>query len=218
MAEINLQLLSILELAIFLTAVLMHIVRRNAHLVSIYVLQSLAVVCMLLLLGISEQSTSLLMVALITFFVKVVSAPAFFTKLIGKKQLGMSATTYISLPLTLGLILGLTVLVKTGIFAPIVSLFPHASQLIAFALSGILISLFLVINRRGVFSQIMGILSFENGLVAFSTLAGLEQTFAIEMGILFDILLWIVISSVLVTLVYSHFGSLDTQDMRKLKD
>lgn len=218
MLDLNIQLLSILQLAVFLTAVLMHVVRRNSRLIWVYAAQSCAVVAMLLTLGLSHSSISLISVALITFLVKVTAAPKFFSKFIDHKQLKISTNTYLNLPVTLAIILGLTILVKSSIFAPIIALFPQDSQLMAFALSGILISMFLVINRKGVFSQLIGILSFENGLVAFSTLAGLEQTLAIEIGILFNMLLWILISSIMVTFVYVHFGSLDASRMSRLKD
>lgn len=216
--DTNLQLLSIFQLTVFLCSVLMHILRKNSSLILIYLLQSLSVALMLLILGINQGSISLILVGMITALVKVIGAPIFFSRLINRQQLAISTTTYLNTPITLGFILGLTALVQSYIFAPIISLFPQFQQLMAFSLSGILISLFLVINRRGVFSQLIGILSFENGLVAFSTLAGIEQILAVEIGVLFNILLWIVISSVLITLIYSHFGSLNTTEMNKLKD
>lgn len=216
--ELNIQLLSIFEMAVFLTAVVMHVVRRNSTLITIYALQSLAVNAALVAMAVDKGATGLLLVAIASFSVKVLAAPVFFSKLLHKKELSMSSTTYLSLPITLGIILGLTILVRSTIFTPLISIFPGAIQLVTFSLAQMLISMFLIINRRGVFSQLIGILSFENGLVAFSILAGVEQTLVIELGILFDILLWIVISTVLVTLIYNHFGSLDTREMNSLKD
>lgn len=218
MSNIYLQLLSIFVLTIFLAGILMHIVKRSSSLILIYLLQSLAVTAMLFCLGLYQSSLSLIYVSILTFLVKIIGATLLFSKIIDKKKLSAPTTTYLNTPITLGIILGLTILVKSSIFAPIVSLFPSFSQLIAFSLSGILISLFLIINRRGVFSQLIGILSSENGLIAFASIAGIEQILTVEIGILFNILLWIVISSVLVTLIYRHFGSLNTTEMIKLKD
>lgn len=218
MMELNTNLLSFLEVIIFLTAVAMHLVRKNSLLLLTYAAQSLAVVGMLLAVGITHGSISLLVIALITFFVKVIFAPTFFSKFIDKKQLNISTSSYLNQPITLCIILAMTILVRSNIFTPVIALFSGNLQIVALTLTGILISLFLVINRKGVFAQLMGILSLENGIVAFSTLAGLEQMFAVEAGILFDILLWILISSIMVTLVYHHFGSLETTEMNELKD
>lgn len=212
------QVLSFSVLFVLLTSIFMHVVRRNSSLVSIYAVQSVAVVAMLIALGIKDQSSSLLIVGVITFLVKVVFAPIFFLKLINRKKLTVTATTYVSLPITLAIILGLIIFVKSSIFAPLVSLFPQYTNFFPFSLSAILISWLLVINRRGVFSQIIGILSFENGLVACGLLSGIEQTLTIELGVLFDILLWIVIASVLVTLVLRSFGSLNAAKMNALRD
>lgn len=217
MFNLETQLLSLFELTIFISVVLMHLVRRNSHLVMVYALQSFAVSGMLMLFGIKDGSSSLIIVALVTFIIKVVVGPVFFTKLINRKKLNITADTYLNFPLTLATVLGLTILAKSDIFTPVISLFPQDPRFVAFSIAGILISMFLIINRRGVFSQLTGILSFENNMVALAVLAGIEQTLAIEIGILVNILIWIVISGVLVTLVYTHFGSLDTKEMNRLK-
>ncbi len=217
MFELDKQLLSLLEIIVFISVVLMHLVRRNSHFVLIYTLQSVAVSGMLLLFGITEGSDSLVVVALITFLFKVMAGSGFFSELIRRKKLNVPASSYLNLPITLAIILGLTLLAQSSVFQPIISLFPNEHKFVAFSLAGILISLFLIINRRGVFSQLIGILSFENNLVALGLMTGIEQTLVIEIGILVNILLWIIISGVLVTLIYSHFGSLDTKEMSKLK-
>lgn len=206
------------EMAIFLAAISMHIARKNSTLILLYTFQSVAVSFMLLFVGLKEASLSLTVIAILTFLVKVIGTPKFFSRTIGKEQLNIVTSSYLSLPITLGIILALTILVKSSIFAPLVSIFPNTSQAIALALSGILSSFFLIINKRGVFPQLIGILSFENEMVAFGVLVGLEQALAIEIGILFDILLWIIIASVLVKFIYSHFGSLNTKGLNRLKD
>lgn len=218
MENINFTLLIIFELGIFLSTILMHLARRNSTLLVLYAFQSIIVALMILVVGLNTLSMSLGVIALLTFLVKVVAAPRFFTKYIGFKQLEISTTSYLNTPITLGIILGLTIFVKSSIFSPIISIFPETNQGITMALAGILTSLFLVINRRGIFPQLIGILSFENELVAFGILAGLEQTLVIEIGILFDLLLWIIIASVLVTFIYSHFGSVNSEQLNRLKD
>lgn len=220
MININLQLLSILVLAIFLSSILLHIARRNSTAMLIYVLQSLAVSLMLFLLGVggSHFSLSLILIAVLTFFIKCIGAPVFFSTLISKKQLSTSTTTYLNLPITLAIVLALTILVKSGIFTPIVFISSATPQLITFSLAGIFISLFLMINKRAVFSQLIGVLSFENLMVAFTILVGIEHTLVIEIGILFDLTLWIVISSVLIKMIYTHFGSLNTNAINNLRE
>jgi hydrogenase-4 membrane subunit HyfE len=211
-------ILIVLGMAVFIAAVFMHIARKNSSLISAYTFQSIAISLMLLFVGFNIGSMGLMITAAFTLLVKAIGAPRFLSRFIGKEQLNISTNSYLSLPITLVIILGLTILVKSYVFMPLVTILPGTSEGITLAISGIFVSLFLAINRRGVFPQLTGILSFENEMVAFGLLAGVEQSLVIEMGILFDILLWIIIASVLITLVFSHFGSLTTTEMNKLKD
>lgn len=219
MIHTNIQAFSVLVAIVFFSSIMLHIARRNSTSMLIYILQSFAVSSMLFLMGVYSQSISfsLIAIAVLTFLVKCICAPFLFSKFISKKQLAISTTTYVNVPITLAIILALTIFIKSGIFLPVVSL-SDTPQLLTFSLAGIFISLFLMINKRAVFSQLIGILSFENGMVAFTILSGVEHTLAIEIGILFDLALWIIISSVLVKMIYSHFGSLHTNVMNRLKE
>jgi hydrogenase-4 membrane subunit HyfE len=51
----------------------------------------------------------------------------------------------------------------------------------------------------------------------FAALAGLEQSPVLQLGIVFDITVWFVISTMFVSMIYRHFGSLDVTNMKKLK-
>jgi len=67
-------------------------------------------------------------------------------------------------------------------------------------------------------SQIIGILSFENSIVVFAVFANLEQSAALQLGIVFDIFIWIMIASVFISMLYKHFGTLNVSSMKNLKD
>ena len=73
-------------------------------------------------------------------------------------------------------------------------------------------------NRKGAISQITGILSLENSIVAFGIVAGLEQSLALQLGIVFDVFVWLIIAIAFVSVVYRKIGSLDVTNMRKLRD
>ncbi len=64
----------------------------------------------------------------------------------------------------------------------------------------------------------IGILSLENGIVCFATFAGLEQTPGLQLGVIFDIFVWVIIATVFISMIYRHFGSLDVSAMRTLKE
>jgi len=210
--------LQLLLQIVFLTAVFLHITKKNFGAVLAYSIQSLMIVLLLLNSFLETQNTSLLWIMFIVLVVKVILAPLFFIKLIRKNELIFSAATYLNTPLTLVVLAVLTAMAHSYKFAPLTGIIPVNTGLLSLAFSTMLLSLFLIINRKSALSQIIGILSLENSIVAFAIFAGLEQSFALQMGILFDISIWLIIATSFMAMVYRHFGSLDATLMKKLTD
>ncbi|MDP2642434.1 MAG: hypothetical protein Q8P62_01160 [Candidatus Peregrinibacteria bacterium] len=203
---------------IFLTIVFLHIAKKNFGAAIAYGIQSLAVVLILVNSFLETGTISLLFIILLEFIVKVLLAPIFFIRLIKKNKLKFSVSTYLNTPLTLIVIAVLTAIVHSQKLVPLTGIIMANQELLALALSAIFLSLFLIVNRRGALSQIAGVLSFENSIVAFSVFAGLEQSAALQVGIIFDIIIWLIIAIVFASMLYKHFGSLDVTSMRHLKD
>lgn len=64
----------------------------------------------------------------------------------------------------------------------------------------------------------VGVLSLENSIVLFAAVAGLESTAGPQIGILFDISVWVIIATVFASMMYTHFGSLNVSKMNSLKE
>ena len=112
----------------------------------------------------------------------------------------------------------LTAVAHSNIFLPLVTIIPANQELLAIALASLLISLFLIVNRKGALSQIIGVLSLENSIVAFVFFAGLEQSPTLQLGMMFDITVWIVIATVFISMINKHFGSINVTEMNYLKE
>ncbi|MEK7122406.1 MAG: hypothetical protein AAB855_00960 [Patescibacteria group bacterium] len=170
------QLLLVLESLIFLLAVFLHLSKKNKTLIVIYSLQSLALIALLVGIGIVEDAQGLLLAAGLTFVTKVVLAPIIFTRAIKHLDDRILTGSYLSTPLTLIVVLILLLLAYSDAFAPLAALSAHGSDIVHLAFAGIIVSLFLTINRKGIVHQIIGVLSMENGIVALASIIGLEQT------------------------------------------
>ncbi len=203
---------------IFIMAVYFHIAKKNFSVAVMYGVQSVAIVALLLASFLERGSLSLLLIALVTFVVKVVLAPVFFMRLVKQHQLKFTVSSYLSTPLTLVIVAAIAALTNSRIFAPVTRIMPANEAYLALALSAMLISIFLMINRKSALSQIVGILSLENSIVAFAIFSGLEQSPTLQLGIIFDIFVWLMIAVVFVSMIYRHFGSLDVTSMKHLKD
>lgn len=212
------QTIFIFEVVLFVTTILMHVVKRNSTIIIIYLCQSLALVGLLGIHAYQEQSIGSFIIALIVFVIKVLIAPRFFLRLINRSHQNLSSSTYINVPMTLGVIVGLIFFSQSDIFFSLNKLTGEMPALRMMLISAIFISLFLTINRKGVLSQIIGALSLENSIVAFGFFIGLQQPFNLELGILFDILIWVIISTVFVSMIYKQFDSYDVTRMRHLKE
>lgn len=216
MFENSSQLLFVLGSIVFISGVSLHLIKKNFLAVCLYIFQSLAIGALLLLSLFSNFSALLLLAVICTIVVKGIIAPFFFTKLIKKNQLQFSASTYLNTPLTLLSVALIVVAIRIIFLKALASFNEVNSDLLLLSLASIFVSVFVLINRKGALSQILGVLSLENSIVSFALFAGLEQSPALQFGITFDILVWVLVSSVFVTLIYKQFGTLDVTSMKKL--
>jgi len=218
MQENIIQILLFSEILVFLSVIFLQMVKESKKVVIVYAFQSAMVTLMLFVISYTEQSFTLFLSALAMLLVKSVASPKFFFRLIDDRKVNVSASAYLSTPLTLLVIMFIVILANSTVFLPLLTLSGENQQIVSIALSSILASLFLTINRRGALSQIIGILSLENSIVSFTALMGIKQELGLELGIIFDISVWMIIATVFTTMMYKHFGTLNITEIKHLKD
>ena len=196
----------------------MHLAKKNSTVVWLYVLQSAAVVFLLIASSLAELSLLLVVALIATIVIKLFVAPNFFLKLITRHQLVFSATTYLNTPLTLFCLAAIVAFIQSFLRTPLTIFTQIDTSLLIIAVSAIFSSFFLIVNRKGALSQMIGILSAENSIVAFAIFAGLEQSPSLQLGIMFDLLVWILIASIFASMIYKQFGTLDVSEMRHLTE
>jgi len=212
------QILFFLEALIFATVIFMHLSKKGSSVVFLYVVQSLVIAGLLFSSAWKNSSLMLMLVAFLVFAIKVVIAPHFFRKLIKKHQLKFASSTYLNGPLTLIILAVLTGFTYSHFFQPLTILSRDNVNALLLSVAMMLISILLVINRKGALSQMIGILSLENAIVSFAFLSGLEQMPGLQLGIIFDISIWLVISTVFAEMIYDKFGTLNVTKMEHLKE
>ncbi len=218
MSSLELSLLSFLGVGSFLTVALLHLSKKYTWTIALYVTQSLMITASLVLLAWEAQSTATFLSAVLSFAVKAIMAPLFFVRLIRQYHIKFTSASYLNKTLTLLILLGLTIFAYSPVFKEFVTFFGGEATLISVSLATLFSSLFLIINRKDAVSQIIAILSFENSIIFLISLLGVEQSFGLELGILFDLILWIVIANVMVAAMFKQFGSLDVSGMTRLKE
>jgi hydrogenase-4 component E len=88
---------------------------------------------------------------------------------------------------------------------------------LAIAIALFLIGFFMMVNRRKALTQVLGLLSMENGIF----LAGISLTYGvplvIELGIFFDVLVAVMVLGILVYRIGGTFDSMDVSKLRRLR-
>lgn len=171
-----------------------------------------------MLLGWSAQSWVLFTIVGATILIKVILAPWVLVRLIKKHEMTFTAPAYLGTPLMFGAMLILVLAVHSSL-APILSrIAPGVGSLFYLSISAFFVSLFLAVNRKGAFSQIIGILSAENAIVVCAALMNIHTELWLELGILADIFAWLLIGTTFVTVVSKHFGTTDISRMKELAE
>jgi hydrogenase-4 membrane subunit HyfE len=195
----------------------MNVVKKNTVLITLYLIQSVALIVLLASYAIHEITLGLYLVVLVIFVVKVIIAPMIFMKIIKQSKLNISASTYLNVPMTIGMLAGISIFAQSEVFSSFSFLLTSPLQPRLFLFGGLLISLFLIVNRKGVISEVVGMLSLENFIYSTSLFLGVKQLLYLELGILFDVLFWIIIARVLVNFIYKHYKSLEVTELSQLK-
>lgn len=93
------------------------------------------------------------------------------------------------------------------------------SRLVApVAFSSILIGLFLIIARRKALTQVLGFLTFENGIALFGAGMMLEHGAIIELGILLDVFVLVFVMGIAVFQISREFQHIDADRLNTLRD
>jgi len=210
--------LLMLQVVLLIIVIFFDLTRRNRQLVWLYALQSLAVAQVLLFLGWRDHSWVLFAIVGATLIIKCIVAPKVFFNLLKKHDLVFTSSAHVNTPVMLGLILLLVIVVNSSITPLFARVIPGEGEMLFLSISAFFVSLFFTINRRGAFSQVIGILSAENCLVVIAALMNIHVELWLELGILADIFAWILIGSTFISVVSKHFGTTDVSVMKELAE
>ncbi len=222
MLHVLLTLAPVIDIALFVVAVLMHAVKKTSLLLALYFFQSLIVCWLFVSLAFGTGNSSLYLVAAVTFCIKVLLVPYLLVRTLRQLKTPFASDTYLDTPLTFVVVVciaffALALFDKVQPGVSFTALIP-AAQLVPLHLAGILTTLFLAVNRREAFSQIIALLALENWIVLVAAHMGFHQELAIELTILFEVVLFALVAATFMAMVYRHLGSIDVSALTHLTD
>ena len=214
-------LIDIFAAAILVTAFLVVSSRSLVFYIRLFALQSffLGVVALLVVLGYGE--THILIAAVLTIAVKAIAIPVVLSRVIERIHVRKEVDFSINIPASLLLCGGMVILadsVAHSILDAQRADAPAVSRVLSVSIAMMLIGLFIMMTRKKAVTQIVGLLTMENGVF----LSGLSITYGmpliVEVGIFFDILVAVLILGVFIFRINRTFESISIDSLRSLRE
>lgn len=206
---------------ILLVATFGLIVRRGfSNWVHAYRYQTIVLAGIVALIALITDIWELYIVSTLTFGIKAIVIPKILFYVTKKldSPIKLEVNPYISMKLSV-IISALLVVMSYFIF---LQLNIESNEIIQVFLpvsfSLFFIGLFVITSRRKALNQMVGLLTIENGLFLFAVSLTHGFSLIIEIGLMADILLGVIISSILLFRMSKTFDSIDIKNLESLRD
>lgn len=191
--------------------------------IRIFAVQSFLLATIAGVIAYFNHASHIYVVAFLTLFLKAVLLPWLLEGLVERIGIRREIDPLINAPLSI-LIAGCLTLVgyivAASFYHPeetsVRAALGHNTLGVAIAL--FLIGFFTMLNRRKALSQVMGLLSLENGLFLAAISLTYGMPLIVELGIFFDVLVAVMVLGILVFRIREAFDSMDVSKLRKLRE
>jgi hydrogenase-4 component E len=156
--------------------------------------------------------------AALTLAVKVILVPILFERLVERMDIRKEIEPIVNVPLSVVIAGGLTLVgyvVAESFYRPEEPGLGHNA--LAVAISLFLIGFFTMINRRKALTQVLALLSLENGLFLAAISLTYGMPLIVELGVFFDVLVAAMVLGILVYRIRETFESMDVSRLRRLR-
>ncbi len=158
--------------------------------------------------------------AALTLAVKAVLVPWLLTRLVQRLEIRHEIEPIINVPLSVVISGGLTLVayvVGESFYHPGAGSGNLGRNTLAVAISLFLIGFLMMITRRKAVSQVLALLSLENGVFLAAICLTYGMPLIVEMGVFFDVLVAVMVLGILVFRIRETFDSMDVSKMRRLR-
>ena len=213
-ADFLLLLVAALSLAIVATSRLASCVRASAA-------QGVALALLPLALWgrvLDRHMVPVLLMSLGALVVKAVIIPILLSRAIREANVRREVEPFISLHLS---VLAAAALVGLSFWLATVLVLPRpapTSLLVPVAFATLLVGFLVLVSRKQAVTQVVGYLMLENGVFIFGQTLVDEIPFAVELGILLDLLVGVFVMGIAIHHISREFDHIDTELLSALKD
>jgi hydrogenase-4 component E len=185
--------------------------------IRLFALQSLLLAAIAGVVGCVYGAWHVLFVAVLTLVGKVIFLPWRLEQLVRQIRIDQEIHPFVNMPASMFVCGALTVLAYV-VARPITSLERLGSNTLAVAIALLLTGFFLMINRRKAITQVLALLTMENGvMLAAIALTTYGMPLVVEIGIFFDVVIAVMVLGILVFRIRETFASMDVSKLNELK-
>jgi hydrogenase-4 component E len=187
-----------------------------------FALQSFLLACIATTIAYYNNAPHIYAAAMLMLLVKVILLPIVFVRLVARIEIRQEIEPVVNTPISViitGLLTLLAYVIAESLHRPDEPMGPASlgHNTLAVAIALFLIGFFMMVNRRKALTQVLALLSLENGifLAAISLTYGMPMI--VELGIFFDVLVAGMVLAILVYRIRETFDSTDVSQLSHLK-
>ena len=216
-SEIGSQILTLLASLMLVLQLLLAVQSMLITNIRIFALQSLLLAAIAGVVGSVYHAWHVYVIAVLTIVGKVLFLPWRLERLVRQIKIEQEIHPFVNMPASMLICGALTVLAYV-VARPITSLERLGNNTLAIAIALLLTGFFLMINRRKAITQVLALLTMENGvMLAAIALTTYGMPLVVEIGIFFDVVIAVMVLGILVFRIRETFASMDVSKLNELK-
>jgi hydrogenase-4 component E len=211
------QLITLFAAAMLVFQLLLVVQRMLLTNIRLFALQSLMLTGIAALVAYYHSAWHVYWVAGLTLVGKVIFLPWLLNRLVRRINIVQEIEPLFNAPTSMLICGGLTLLGYI-VARPFTSLERLGNNTLAIAITLLLTGFFLMFNRRKAISQVLALLTVENGvMLAAVALTTYGMPLVVELGVFFDVLVAVMVLGILVYRIRETFASMDVSKLSQLK-
>ncbi|MBI5394560.1 MAG: hydrogenase [Verrucomicrobia bacterium] len=215
--ETSSQFITLLASLMLVVQLLLAVQRMLVTNIRLFALQSLLLAAIATVVACVFGAWHVLVVAVLTLIGKVLFLPWWLERLVRRIKIGQEIHPFVNMPASM-LICGALTVLSYVVARPFTSLERLGSNTLAVAIALLLTGFFLMINRRKAITQVLALLTMENGvMLAAIALTTYGMPLVVEIGIFFDVVIAVMVLGILVFRIRESFDSMDVSKLNELK-
>ncbi len=216
-SELASQWITLLAAGMLVLQLLLVVQRMLLTSIRLFALQSLLLAAIAAMIAYFHNASHVYWVAGLTIVGKVLFLPWLLNRLVHRIQIHQEIEPLLNWTASM-LLCGAFTVLGYIVARPFTSLERLGNNTLAIAITLLLTGFFLMFNRRKAITQVLALLSVENGvMLAAVALTTYGMPLVVELGIFFDVMVAVMVLGILVYRIRETFSSMDVSKLSQLK-